>query len=236
MTQPTVYIIDDDEAVRDSIKELVESVNLNAETFASANSFLEIYSQERTGCIVTDIRMARMSGLVLQERLNEMGTTLPIIFITGHGDMAVEALKSGAVDFIQKPYHEQGLLDSINDALELDARSRNKNQQAEALEQHSAELTMRKREVMDLLLQGQSNKFIARNLDISPRTVEVHRQHILQKYRVKSITQLMYLLSQTVSLACTHKPQEIIPTIYVSTVSTTPNIIWAIIFPYSLRN
>jgi len=197
MTEPTVYIIDDDEAVRDSIRELVESVNLNAETFASAISFLEIYSQERTGCVVTDIRMARMSGLVLQERLNEMGATLPVIFITGHGDvdMAVEALKSGAVDFIQKPYHEQSLLDSINDALELVARSRNKNLQAEALEQHSAELTTREREVMDLLFQGQTNKLIAKNLSISPRTVEVHRQHILQKYKVKSVTQLMHHLN-----------------------------------------
>ncbi len=201
MAEPTVYIIDDDEAVRDSIKELVESVNLNAEIFASANSFLEIYSQERAGCVVTDIRMARMSGLVLQERLNEMGATLPIIFISGHGDvnMAVEALKSGAVDFIQKPYHEQNLLDSINDALELDARSRNKTQQAETLEQHSAELTTREREVLDCLLQGHTNKQIGKSLGISPRTVEVHRQHILQKYKVKSLTQLMYLLNQTVS-------------------------------------
>ena len=201
MVEPTVYIIDDDEAVCDSIKELVESVNLNAETFASANSFLENYFQERTGCVVTDIRMARMSGLVLQERLNDMGATLPIIFITGHGevDMAVVALKSGAVDFIQKPYHEQNLLDSINDALELDAKNRNKTQQAEALERNSAELTTREREVLDLLLQGHTNKQIGENLGISPRTVEVHRQHVLQKYQVNSITQLMYLLNQNMS-------------------------------------
>ncbi|MCZ6525435.1 MAG: response regulator [Gammaproteobacteria bacterium] len=201
MEQPTVYIIDDDEAVRDSIKELVESVNLNAEIFASAKSFLKIYSQKRTGCVVTDIRMARMSGLVLQERLNEMGATLPIIFITGHGevDMAVAALKSGAVDFIQKPYHEQSLLDSINDALELDAKNRNKTQQAEALERNSAELTKREREVMDLLLQGHTSKQIGENLGISPRTVEVHRQHILKKHNIKSVTQLMYILNQPVS-------------------------------------
>lgn len=201
MADPTVYIIDDDEAVRDSIKELVKSVNLNAEIFASANSFLDIYTADKVGCLVLDIRMARMSGLVLQKRLNEMDATLPIIFITGHGevDMAVEAVKSGAVDFIQKPYHEQSLLDSINDALELDARNRNKNQQADALEQHRAELTTREREVMDLLLQGQTNKLIAKSLGISPRTVEVHRQHILKKYNVNSVTQLMYLLNQPVS-------------------------------------
>ncbi len=201
MTEQTVYIIDDDEAVRDSIRELVESVNLNAEIFASADSFLDGFTADVSGCLVLDIRMARMSGLVLQERLNDMGATLPIIFITGHGDvdMAVDALKSGAVDFIEKPYHEQSLLDSINDALELDARNRNKNQQAEALEQHSAELTMREREVMDLLFQGNTNKLIAKNLGISPRTVEVHRQHILQKYKVKSVTQLLYLLNQHAS-------------------------------------
>lgn len=201
MADPTVYIIDDDEAVRDSIKELVKSVNLNAEIFASANSFLDIYTADKVGCLVLDIRMAKMSGLVLQKRLNEMDATLPIIFITGHGevDMAVEAVKSGAVDFIQKPYHEQSLLDSINDALELDARNRNKNQQADALEQHRAELTTREREVIDLLLQGQTNKLIAKSLGISPRTVEVHRQHILKKYNVNSVTQLMYLLNQPVS-------------------------------------
>lgn len=201
MIEQTVYIIDDDEAVRDSIKELVESVNLDAEVFDSAISFLDSFSGDNAGCLVLDIRMSRMSGLVLQERLNEMGATLPIIFITGHGDvdMAVDALKSGAVDFIQKPYHEQSLLDSINDALELDARNRNKNQQAEVLEQHSAELTTREREVMDLLLQGNTNKLIGENLGISPRTVEVHRQHILQKYKVKSVTQLMYVLNQGVA-------------------------------------
>jgi two-component system, LuxR family, response regulator FixJ len=197
LKEATVYIIDDDEAVRDSIKELVMSVNLNAETFASAQEFLEIFKTDLPGCLVLDIRMARMSGLVLQDQLKNMGATLPIIFITGHGDvdMAVSALKAGAVDFIQKPYHEQNLLDSIIDALELDTRNRNFSQQAEAIEQHFKELTSREREVMDLLIKGQTNKLIARNLDISPRTVEVHRHHVLQKYKVKSVTQLMYLLN-----------------------------------------
>lgn len=197
MTEPAVYIIDDDDAVLDSIKELVESVNINAEIFTNALSFLDNYSNELAGCIVSDIRMARMSGFVLQERLTEMGATLPIIFITGHGDvdMAVGALKSGAVDFIQKPYHEQSLLDSINAALELDARNRNASQRADVIEQHYKELTTREREIMDLLLKGQSNKHIAGNLGISSRTVEVHRHHVLQKYKVKSVTQLMCLLN-----------------------------------------
>ncbi len=198
MIEQTVYIIDDDEAVRDSIKELVESVNLNAEIFENAVSFLDSFTTDKAGCLVLDIRMARMSGLVLQERLNEMSATIPIIFITGHGDvnMAVEALKAGAVDFIQKPYHEQNLLDSINDALELDNRTRNVSQHDETIEKSIESLTEREYQVMDLLSQGDTNKIIGKKLDISPRTVEAHRQHILQKCKVKSTTQLMYLLSK----------------------------------------
>ena len=198
MKEQKVYIIDDDEAVRDSIKELVESVDLNAEIFESAVSFLDSFTADKAGCLVLDIRMARMSGLILQERLNEMSATIPIIFITGHGDvnMAVEALKSGAVDFIQKPYHDQNLLDSINDALELDNRNRSGSQQEKTMEKCIEKLTEREHQVMDLLSQGYTNKMIGKNLDISPRTVEVHRQHILQKFKVKSVTQLMYLLSK----------------------------------------
>ena len=201
MTEQIVYVIDDDEAVRDSIKELVESVNLNAETFESAVSFLDSFTTDKAGCLVLDIRMARMSGLILQKRLNEMGVTLPVIFITGHGDvdMAVEALKSGAVDFIQKPYHDQNLLDSINDALELDNRNRNLSQNKETMGKCIEKLTKREHQVMDLLSQGHTNKMIGKSLDISPRTVEVHRQHILQKFNVKSVTQLMYLLNRPAS-------------------------------------
>ena len=199
MIEQTVYIIDDDEAVRDSIKELVESVNLNAEIFKSAISFLDSFTTDKAGCLVLDIRMARMSGLVLQERLNEMDAMLPVIFITGHGgvDMAVDALKAGAVDFIQKPYHDQNLLDSINDALELDNKNRKVSQHHETIEKSIEQLTNREHQVMDLLLQGDTNKIIGKKLDISPRTVEAHRQHILQKCKVNSITQLMYLLNQS---------------------------------------
>jgi len=201
MSEQTVYIIDDDEAVRDSIKELVESVNLNAEIFESAKSFLDIFTTDITGCLVIDIRMAKTSGLVLQEQLKEIGAKLPIIFITGHGDvdMAVKALKSGAVDFIQKPYHDQNLLDSINDALELDNRNRNLSQHKDTLDKYVEKLTTRELQVMDLLSQGHTSKMIGKKLDISSRTVEVHRLHILQKCKVKSITQLLYLLNQSAS-------------------------------------
>jgi len=142
-----------------------------------------------------------MSGLILQERLNEIGATLPVIFITGHGDvdMAVAALKSGAVDFIQKPYHDQNLLDSINDALELDNRNRNVYQNEDIIDKYIEKLTTREHQVMDLLSQGHTNKMIGEKLDISPRTVEVHRQHILQKCKVKSVTQLVYLLNHPAS-------------------------------------
>ena len=124
MTEPTVFIVDDDEAVRDSIAELVSSVGLSSAAFGSAQEFLNSYDPERSGCLMLDVRMAHMSGLALQERLQEMGATIPIVFISGHGDIpvAIKAIKAGAVDFVQKPYRDQQLLESINEALERDAR------------------------------------------------------------------------------------------------------------------
>lgn len=196
MKNQTVYVIDDDEAVRDSIKELLESVKLNTQVFDSAISFVDAFSSDIYGCIVVDIRMAKMSGFGLQEHLKEQGITIPIIFITGHGDvdMAVRALKSGAVDFIQKPYHDQNLLESINNALALNDQDEELTEQEVTMEKYIEQLTLREHEVMDLLSQGDTNKVIGKKLNISPRTVEVHRQHILQKCKVKSITQLMYRL------------------------------------------
>ncbi len=199
MIEQTVLVVDDDDAVRDSIKELVESVGLKAQTFASAQSFLESYTTDQAGCLVLDVRMARMSGLTLQAKLKEMGADLPIIFITGHGDidMAVQVMKAGAVDLIQKPYHEQNLLDSINDALEIDVEKRRASRKQGALEKQIASLTEREREVMDLLAEGHTNKAVAEQLGISPRTVEVHRQRVLEKCEVKSVPQLIRLLTQT---------------------------------------
>ncbi len=199
MIEQTVLVVDDDDAVRDSIKELVESVGLKAQTFASAQSFLESYTTDQAGCLVLDVRMARMSGLTLQAKLKEMGSDLPIIFITGHGDidMAVQVMKVGAVDLIQKPYHEQNLLDSINDALEIDVEKRRTSRKQDALEKQIASLTEREREVMDLLAGGHTNKAVAEQLGISPRTVEVHRQRVLEKCEVKSVPQLIRLLTQT---------------------------------------
>jgi FixJ family two-component response regulator len=190
-----VFVVDDDAAVRDSIAELVESVGLRAEVYASAPAFLDAFEPERPGCLVLDVRMAEMSGLVLQERLNALGAGIPVIVLTAHGDvpMAVEAMKAGAVDFLQKPYREQALLDSINAALALDAATRRSSAAADGFEQGLAALTEREREVLDHLLAGRTNKETARALGISPRTAEVHRRNLLRKLGVGSAKELMRL-------------------------------------------
>ena len=193
MEQQTVFIVDDDAAVRDSIQELVESVGLRAQSYASGQAFLDSFQPERPGCLVLDVRMAGMSGLLLQQKLDELGAGIPIIIITGHGDvpMAVHALQAGAVDFIQKPYRDQLLLDSINKALAADAAARRSSAGTDNLDQHLAALTKREREVLDKLLEGGSSKHIARDLGISPRTVEAHRQNLLHKLEVGSVKELM---------------------------------------------
>lgn len=194
-TPPTVFVVDDDTAVRDSIAELVESVGLRCETHASAPAFLQVFDPERPGCLVLDVRMAEMSGLALQERLNTLRARIPVIMLTGHGDvpMAVQALKAGAVDFLQKPYREQALLDSIHAALALDAAERRAHAGADAFARRLATLTPREREVFDQLLAGRTSKEIAATLDISPRTAEVHRRSLLHKFGVGSAKELIPL-------------------------------------------
>ena len=194
MPEPTVFIIDDDEAYRDSVCELVSSVGIATETFSSALAFLEAFDPERPGCLVLDVRMARMSGLALQERLAAMGARIPIVFISGHGDiaMAVKAVKDGAVDFVQKPYREQQLLDAVDEALRRDARHREPvNDPQDVLAERGATLTEREREVMQLALKGLPSKLIAKDLGISHRTVEQHRSRLLEKLGVGSINELM---------------------------------------------
>jgi len=193
--EQTVFIVDDDVAVCDSIAELVESVGLRAEVHASASAFLDTFRPERPGCLVLDVRMAEMSGLVLQERLKKVGARTPVIMLTGHGDvpMAVQAMRAGAVDFLQKPYREQALLDSINAALTMDAAGRRMRASADNFGQCRAALTEREREVLDHLLAGRPSKEIARELAISPRTVEAHRRNLLHKFGVGSAKELMRL-------------------------------------------
>jgi len=195
MAEPTVFIIDDDEAVRDSIKELANSVELRTETFRSALEYLDAFDPARPGCLVLDVRMARMSGIQLQAKLNGMGARIPIVFISAHGDVntAVNAVKAGAVDFVQKPYHEQQLLDAINDALARDAVLRAAADDGGGFDERLGTLTAREREVMDLALKGLSSKLIAKELGISHRTVELHRSRLLEKLDVSSMTELMRL-------------------------------------------
>jgi len=195
MPEATVFIIDDDEAYRDSVRELVTSVGLAAETFRSSIDFLAAFDPARPGCLVLDVRMAHMSGIALQARLEEMGARIPIVFISGHGDiaMAVNAIKEGAVDFVQKPYHEQQLLDAINEALRRDAARRVVAPKPDVLAERLATLTEREREVMELALKGLSSKAIAKDLAISFRTVEQHRSRLLEKVGVGSITELLRL-------------------------------------------
>jgi two-component system response regulator DctR len=195
MTTPTVFIVDDDEAFRDSVKELLSSVGLAAETFGSALEFLAAYDPARPGCLVLDVRMAHMTGTALQAKLKSMAAPIPIVFVSGHGDIAtaVNAIRAGAVDFVQKTYHEQQLLDAINEALQRDAAQRASGEGSAALAERIAALTAREREVLELALRGLSSKLIAKELAISHRTVEQYRSRLLEKLGVGSMTELMRL-------------------------------------------
>jgi two-component system response regulator FixJ len=191
--RPTVFVVDDDAAVRDALRFLMRSVGLTAETFTSATEFLDAYRDDRPGCLVLDIRMPGMTGLELQEKLVERRSILPIIFITGHGDvpMAVEAMQAGAHGFIQKPFREQDLLDSINEALQKDAANRVALGELAAIRTRLASLTPREREVMDLVVHGKANKVIAGDLDLSQRTVEIHRARVMEKMEASSLAHLV---------------------------------------------
>ena len=189
----SVFIVDDDAAVRDALKFLMRSVGHPVEVYASAQEFLDAYRDDRPGCLVLDIRMPGMSGLELQEKLVERRAIVPIIFITGHGDvpMAVEAMQAGAMDFIQKPFRDQDLLDRINQALDKDAANRQALRELNAIRERLASLTPREREVMDLVVKGKANKVIAGDLDLSQRTVEIHRARVMEKMQASSLAHLV---------------------------------------------
>jgi two-component system, LuxR family, response regulator FixJ len=193
---PTVFVVDDDAPVRDALKLLLRSVGHRVEAFPSAQDFLDAYHDDRPGCLVLDVRMPGMSGLELQERLNERGAILPIIFITGHGDvpMAVEALQAGALDFLQKPFRDQELLDRIARALDKDAQNRRELLELRTLAQRFEELTARERDVMELVTQGKANKAIAMDLNISQRTVEIHRARVMEKTQAASLAHLVRMV------------------------------------------
>jgi len=191
----TVYVVDDDEGVREGLSLLLETIGQSSELFESAVDFLDAYSEGQGGCLVLDIRMPRMTGLDLQEKLIEMGSNLPIIFITGHGDipMAVEAMRRGAVDFIRKPFREHDLLDRINEALAVDDTVRQLALDREVVQEKLSSLSEREREVFERVANGEMNKVIAADLGISERTVEVHRGAMMKKLDVRTLAQLVRL-------------------------------------------
>jgi len=190
---PTVFIVDDDKGMRQAILDLVESVGLRAEAFASGEEFL---SKQRTGepsCLVLDVRLPRMSGLDFQRRLAETGIQIPIIFITAHGDipMSVRALKAGAVEFLPKPFRDQDLLDAIQQALQFDSTSREQQAEIRDLKQRYRVLTAREREVLILVVSGMLNKQIAFEIGASEATVKIHRGHVMQKMQAGSVVELV---------------------------------------------
>lgn len=198
-----VYVVDDDEGIREGLSLLLETTGQSVKLYSSAADFLDDYSDKIYGCLILDIRMPRMSGLDLQERLNALGTTLPIIFITGHGDipMAVEAMRKGALDFIRKPFREQDLLDRINQALSIDAGRSKHDRQCGAILSKLALLSERERQIFECVAKGQMNKVIAHDLCISERTVEVHRSQVMKKLAVKTLAELVRFKLQEESLA-----------------------------------
>jgi two-component system response regulator FixJ len=193
VSEPTVFIVDDDLAVARSLRWLIESVRLKVETFASAQAFLDGYDAAKPGCLVLDVRMPGMSGIELQERLTAQRIRVPIIFITGHGDvqMAVRAVQAGAFDFIEKPFNDQDLLDRMQRAISFDSERRGRDSLRAQLSALVASLTPREREVMDLVVAGMSNKAVANTLGLSAKTVEVHRAKVMEKMNARSVSDLV---------------------------------------------
>ncbi len=192
---PAIYVVDDDDGMRRALDTLLSTVGYKTAVFSRPSEFLAKFKADAPGCLVLDIRMPDMSGLELQQQLNRMGSMLPVIFITGHGDvpMAVQAMKEGAFEFIQKPFRDQDLLDRINHALKQDAENRSVVARRAEVQQRLESLTPRERQVMDLVVEGAANKVIAIDLNLSERTVEIHRAKVMEKMNARSIAHLVRL-------------------------------------------
>jgi two-component system response regulator FixJ len=193
--EPTVFVVDDDDAVRNALQILIESMGIQVATFDSVQAFLDAYDPARAGCLVLDVRLPRFSGLELQEHLSRQGIHIPIIFISGHGNvaMAVRTMKAGAVDFLEKPFDDQILLESIQRAIEQDRQARAEDQWHEQIMARLGQLSRREEEVLHLLIRGMSNKVIAHEMNLSTKTVETHRAHIMRKLGVNSMAGLMWI-------------------------------------------
>jgi two-component system response regulator FixJ len=197
---PEVYIIDDNEAVRDALNMLLYSMSIKNSTYVNGQAFIDTYKDGKlktlTGCIVLDISKPTLSGLECQCKLLKQHCSLPIIFITGHGDvqMAIEAMKRGAIEFIQKPFREQQLLDSIQSALKVSEQGQSQLRTAQQIEVRLKSLTKRERHVMQKVIYGQANKVIAAELNLSQRTIEIHRDNMMEKMQAKSLAELVRMV------------------------------------------
>jgi FixJ family two-component response regulator len=190
---PVVFVIDDDPSMREAVRDLIASVGLEARGFASPREFLAAARPDAPACLVLDVRLPGASGLNFQQELAQSGVNIPVIFITGHGDipMSVRAIKAGAVEFLTKPFHDQQLLDAVNAGIERNRAQRREDAVLEELRQRFATLTPREREVMALVIRGRINKQIAGDLGVSEVTVKVHRGQIVRKMRAKSLPELV---------------------------------------------
>ena len=190
---PIIYIVDDNDDVRETLELLFESVDLCAESFGSAGEFLDAYPMGQSGCLIADVRMPEMSGLELQEEMVKRSIDLPVIIITGYGDveMAVNAMKAGAADFIEKPYKEQDLLDRVHKAINQSAQKRQESSEEQMARERLAQLTPRERQVLEFIVDGEPNKRIAYHLGLSEKTIEFHRANIMRKLEAKSLAELV---------------------------------------------
>jgi FixJ family two-component response regulator len=194
--QPTVFVVEDDEAVRKLMRTLLTSVGLHTVAYGSAQEFLDRYHPQQCGCLVLDVRMPGMSGLELQQLLNVRGAVLPVIFVSGHGDipMAVEAMQHGAFDFLPKPFRDQDLIDRVQRALEKDRANRAQLRERDRIRERFESLTPREREVLALVTSGKANKVMAGDLGVSQRTVEIHRARVMEKMDAGSLAQLVRMV------------------------------------------
>lgn len=192
----TVYVVDDEESVRSSLRWLLESIRLRVQTFESAEAFLDALRPETCGCLVLDVRMPGMSGPELMDELNRRQHRLPILFLSAHGDvpLAVRAMKGGAVDFLQKPYNNQQFLERVHQALKQDCRVRGERRREIDLSARLETLTVREREILDQVVAGRSNKEIGRTLGISYKTVEAHRGRLMHKMEAASLAELLQMV------------------------------------------